>query len=888
MITEIGMPKDGTKKETLERRQKRYTFNTRGIMTAILFVLLLILSADTVGADALRPPSVPLVACDPYFSIWSGADTLSGDVTRHWTGRPFPLTSLIRIDGKTFRLMGNEPEDLPALKQTSLEVLPTRTIYTFEGEGVGVQMTFLQPALPDDIDLMSRPVTYLTWTCTSTDDKSHNVSVYLDAGMELVVNEPSQPVVWSRENITGLEVLKAGSREQNILARKGDNVRIDWGYFYLAASDRYKSLTAIAPAGECRTSFAGNGRLVSHIDKDMPRKVSDNSPVMAMQIDLTDVSSASSAGNACQVILAYDDIYSILYFGRQLPAFWKRDGKKIEQIISEAVNDYTMIARRCEQFDRSLMEDLYAAGGSAYQKIGALAYRQALGANKIAADKNGMPLMFSKENFSNGCMGTVDVFYPFAPQVLLLNPTLAKASFVPILEYGRSERWKFPFAPHDIGTYPHAMGQVYGGGERSEENQMPVEECGNMILLVAAVVEAENDIGFAKQYWDILTVWAEYLKSKGLDPENQLCTDDFAGHLAHNVNLSVKAIVALGAYAKMADKMGEKATASLYRKTAEQYVTEWLQMADDGDHYRLAFDRPGTWSQKYNLIWDRLLGLDLFPASVARKEMAYYKKVQNTYGLPLDSRSQYTKLDWVLWTASITGRQEDFEALIAPVVRFLNETPDRVPMTDWYWTHNARQRGFQARPVVGGVFIRLMDNRKAWDKWVENADSVKGAWARLPKPPKIVEVVPPSLEQPHTWYYTFTRPDESWIQPTFNPVAEGFKEGQAGFGTPQTPGTRVRTRWDTSDIWVRRDFTMNEITPNLRLFVHHDEDAEIYINGILTATLYGYTSSYQPYPMSEQGRQALKKGTNTIVIHCHQTDGGQYIDAGFVEVIDQD
>lgn len=888
MIMEIEMQMDYVKNEQSARGLRVPRLTLWGIISGMVIGLLLSVSTNAAAADApaLRPPAVPLVACDPYFSIWSASDTLNGDVTRHWTGRPQPLTSLIRIDGKTYRLMGNKPDGLAELEQTSLEVLPTQTIYTFEGQGVRVQMTFLQAVLPQDIDLMSRPVVYLTWACASMDGKSHDVSVYFDAGMQLVVNDPEQAVVWSKESIPGMEVLKAGSKDQRVLIRKGDNVRIDWGYFYLSAPQSEKPVSAIAPADECRKSFVENGSLPSKMDTEMPRQVRNDAPVMAMEFALNQVSSAVAT---CQVILAYDDIYSVLYFGQQLPAYWKKGGKTIDQIIRQAVDDYPKIAEQCAQFDQSLMKDLYDAGGADYQKIGALAYRQALAANKIVADKNGMPLMFSKENFSNGCMGTVDVFYPFAPEVLLLNPTLAKASFVPILEYGRSERWRFPFAPHDIGTYPQAMGQVYGGGERSEDNQMPVEECGNMILLVAGVVEAENNIEFAKQYWDVLSVWAKYLKSKGLDPENQLCTDDFAGHLAHNVNLSVKAIVALGAYAKMAEMMDEPSTALLYRRTAEEYVKEWMRMADDGDHYRLAFDRPGTWSQKYNLVWDRVLGLDLFPASVAKKEMAYYRKVQNTYGLPLDNRSEYTKLDWILWTASITDNKDDFEALIAPVVKFLNTTPDRVPMSDWYWTQNAKQRGFQARPVVGGVFIRLMENRKVWDKWVAAADTVKGTWAPLPKPPKIIEVVPTSQEQAHAWFYTFNKPAGDWMKPSFDPAAAGWKKGPAGFGTKGTPGTNVRTQWDTSDIWIRRDFTFNhEMTPNLHLMVHHDEDAELYINGVLAASLLGFTGNYEPFVLTDQGRNALKQGTNTMAIHCHQTTGGQYIDAGLVDVVEQE
>ncbi|MEN6608205.1 MAG: DUF1793 domain-containing protein, partial [Bryobacteraceae bacterium] len=132
-------------------------------------------------------------------------------------------------------------------------------------------------------------------------------------------------------------------------------------------------------------------------------------------------------------------------------------------------------------------------------------------------------------------------------------------------------------------------------------------------------------------------------------------------------------------------------------------------MALDGDHYKLAFDKSGTWSQKYNLVWDRILGLGLFSKQIATTEMAYYRKTQNKYGLPLDNRSTYTKLDWIIWTATLTGKRADFEALTNPVFDFLNDSPSRVPMTDWYWTTDAKQRGFQARSVVGGVFIPLLN-----------------------------------------------------------------------------------------------------------------------------------------------------------------------------------
>ena len=432
-------------------------------------------------------------------------------------------------------------------------------------------------------------------------------------------------------------------------------------------------------------------------------------------------------------MLAYDDVKAIRYFARDLRGVLAA-GRHVDGATARHRRARTRRAldRQARDFDTELVNDLTAAGGAEYAAIAALAYRQTLAATKLAADANGQPLLFPKENFSNGCIATVDVIYPMAPQYLLFGPSLAKALVVSNLDYASSPRWTFPFAPHDLGTYPHATGQVYGGGEKTEENQMPVEETGNMLILVAAIARMEGNADFAGRYWPVLTRWAEYLKTKGFDPDNQLCTDDFAGHLAHNVNLSAKAIVAIGAFAQLAAARGERAVAQEYRALAEQFAARWVKEAAEGSRFRLAFDQPGTWSQKYNLVWDRLLGLNLFPASVGQQEMAFYRTAQGPYGLPLDSRRLYTKLDWITWTATLTGRRADFEALVHPIFTFLNTTPHRVPMTDWYWTHDAAKVGFQARSVVGGVFLRLLYEPAVWQKWAGREKTKAAGWATLP------------------------------------------------------------------------------------------------------------------------------------------------------------
>jgi hypothetical protein len=398
---------------------------------------------------------------------------------------------------------------------------------------------------------------------------------------------------------------------------------------------------------------------------------------------------------------------------------------------------------------------------------------------------------------------------------------------------------------------------------------------------MAAVARMEGHADFAGLYWPQLERWAEYLKNKGFNPENQLCTDDFAGHLAHNVNLSAKAICALGAFARLCEMRGQRAKAVEYRALAEQFAARWVQEADDGDHFRLSFDKPGTWSQKYNMVWDRILRLNLFTADVLRKEMDYYQKVQNVYGLPLDNRQSYTKLDWILWTATLTQNRKDFQVLVDPVIRFLSQTPDRSPMTDWYFTTDARKRGFTARPVVGGVFLQMLYDEQVWNKYAARDKTKAAGWAPMPTPPKTATLVPTSQSGPAIWRYTTEKPSEDWMQPEFDDRA--WQQGPAGFGSHGVPGGVVRTVWSTKEIWVRRSFDLTAPLPErIALRMHHDEDARVYLNGVLVSAPAGYTIDYE---LEEIPADALRTGQNILAIHCRQTTGGQYIDAGLDAIV---
>jgi hypothetical protein len=682
------------------------------------------------GAQALRPPAVPLIGCDPYFSIWSMADRLTDVPTEHWTKKPHRLTSMIRVGDSLYRIMGDQPKGAPTLPQVSVSVFPTRTIYEFEGAGVHVTLTFMTAALPEDLMIFSRPLAYVSWTVRSIDNRERRVAIYFEANGEIAVNRPEQRLVWSGGAAEDVSMIRIGCADQMTMVPKGDDVRIDWGYLYLGVKKNGGSSLAIATERHARRDFAAASSVSNEPNLQSPRAADENAPVLAASFDLGNL----GANPVTEwVMLAYDEVYAIQFFEENLRPYWRRKGADAGALLSMGAQQYEDLSDRCRKFDEELMNDARRLGGEKYAQICALAYRQAVAGNKVASDVNGQPLLFPKENTSNGCIGTVDVIYPMAPQFLLFGPSLSKAMLIYNLEYAQSDRWHFPFAPHDVGTYPQADGQVYGGGEKNEVDQMPVEETGNMLILLAALHKMDGDSSFFNPYWPTIQKWAEYLKAEGFDPKNQLCTDDFAGHLAHNVNLSAKAIIGLGAYAQLCRAHGDSETAAAYEKLGQQYAAQWVKQADDGDHFKLTFDKPGSWSQKYNLVWDRILGLNFFPDEVLRKEMAFYREHLNRYGLPLDSRKEWTKTDWTLWTATLTGSRGDFEALLDPVYEFVNQTPDRVPFTDFYWTEDGSDAGMHARPVIGGVFLRFLYDAQLWKKWASRDETKATGWAAFPK-----------------------------------------------------------------------------------------------------------------------------------------------------------
>jgi len=634
-----------------------------------------------------RLPALPLVVNDPYFSVWLPGDRPTDAETIHWSGVRKPLRGYVTVDGRRYRFLGRD--GVPAARTLDVEVTPLQTKFALEAGRVRLNVTFWAPALPDDPDALSTPITFVDVEAFSVDNQPHPTEVRLDIDDHLCYDGESRPELyggaWASE---GVHYGYMGQKKQRVLGHSGDHITMDWGYLWAASA----------------------------------QGVEQHPHALTFAWTLT----AEAAPRSAFAALGYDDGAAIQYFGTPCRAWYQRHGRAFHEALADFVRRHDALLRAVRAWDARILCDARAAGGDEYAQIVSAAWRQTFGAHKLIATPSGDMAFLSKENDSGGCVGTVDVSYPSVPVLLQYAPELVNALCRPILEYARMPVWGRDFAPHDVGFYPYATGQVYGlrtplcNGDvvpplylyppdaalYDDRFQMPVEECGNMLIMLEAALSFGASDALARSYAALLDRWVMYLDRYGDDPGEQLCTDDFAGHLAHNVNLSAKAFIGVACYARLRRRLGDEAQAARWEARARAMAENWLRRAGEGAT-PLTFDGEG-WSMKYNLAWDLVLGLNLLPARFYRAETESYLPRMNRYGLPLDSRADYTKSDWLAWCAAMARDMDTRRALLHPLALYLRESATRVPFSDWYDTRSGDFVQFIARSVQGGLFMPML------------------------------------------------------------------------------------------------------------------------------------------------------------------------------------
>ena len=660
-------------------------------------------------------PAYPLWIIDPDFSVWSKNDTLNGGDAIFWQGTPRRTYGFVRFGGKTYCFLGRRDDAVP-LVQKEISVTAFETIYTFACAAFTLKVRFLSPLLPCDLAVLSRPVSYTRYEVKAKGVLPEDFSVALVLDEEYCYSQKRAPVIGGVLPLERFEAAFMTRRRNLVVSDTSDTYAPDHGYTYLAGEESFF------------VTEAAVNRYVAEGKAEYLRASNERACIMSV----------------CRApfgtfLTAHDDLISVFYFGEWLKGYYFRDGKTIVDAMKDAREDAEKVFRACKAFDKKLKADCDAVG-EGYYALACAALRQTMGGHKLVQNGKGELLFLSKECDSNGCIGTADISYPSMPLFLLYAPELVNAMMRGIFAFARMPVWTFDFAPHDLGTYPWCSGQVYGVREEddkfncgmlafgwgegpktqpmlylrpaashvyNERMQMPVEECGNLLIMAAAAIRAGADRELAASNFDLLEKWARYLETYGAKPENQLCTDDFAGHLAGNVNLAVKALVGIESFSVLCRALGKDRLALEYEAKAEAFAA--ALKADVGEGVMpLAYGQENTYSLKYNLLFDKLFGFGLIGQERCEREVDFYLTKCNRFGVPLDTRETYTKSDWLLWCAALTDDKEKAEKMYAPVVRYLEESPVRLPFGDWYRTENGMIVHFINRTVQGGIFAPLL------------------------------------------------------------------------------------------------------------------------------------------------------------------------------------
>lgn len=660
-------------------------------------------------------PAYPLFVKDPNFSLWSTTEELNKSNVQSWWGEEKNIYGFLKTGGETYCFLGNAEDFAPcgvkSAEQTSLCVTAFTTEYAFQAGKARLKLRFVSPLLPSDLEMISQPVCYLAY---ETEGDPH-AEISLFCSRRLAYNEGASEngVRGGVAGLSGFEIAFMGLKRQRFLSNNGDGIGADWGYWYLAGEKAYlldgTDLSAYLAGGLKAFANAGEERYLGAVN---------------------------GAGKGV-FLLGYDDIVSIDYYGDFRKGYYLQS-HTIFDALQDVWKNYPQIDKKLSAFDGGLQEQAKPFG-SDYLPVLYASLRQSISSHKLVKDGEGKILFLSKECDSNGCIATVDVSYPSVPLYLLYNPELVKGMMRPILKFAEMPVWNYDFAPHDAGTYPHCCGNVYGLSteknkymgnllkEGNEETwfplyllpegfsaydlkyQMPVEECANLLVMWFACYRRDGDISFFADHFSLAEKWVEYLVKFGLKPENQLCTDDFAGHLKNNLNLAIKATVGIASYAELLKGMGKDAESKKYRKIAEEFASEITALGKKYPHLPISWDEDGkTFSLKYNLAFDKILHLGLFPQELLEREVDCYLEKADPFGTPLDHRERYTKSDWLVWVASLTDDGAKRDKLIGYLGKYLKESPTRVPFSDWYRTDEGGFIHFRARTVQGGCFMLLL------------------------------------------------------------------------------------------------------------------------------------------------------------------------------------
>ncbi|TGJ84319.1 hypothetical protein E0Z10_g4452 [Xylaria hypoxylon] len=763
-------------------------------MKLCLWPAIAALAAIFADASTLTPPVLPLIVRNPYLSIWlpHARDAPWKNWPMFWRGETvgFAVMASVPHTRTVYPLLGR-PQDfldqhsssynisLPHYDGATFDASTTNLTYTIRGSDIKITLSFLSPITPTSTLRQALPASYLTCVVEGSTD----VSLYIDVNGEWVSGNKGSKIQWELEELQAsrsepsLKTWRVARAQEQLFTEVLD--RAEWGTFRISAPGDVTHQSG--ESRHTRQTFAKSGSLTNEID-DSYRGIFEEEPIFAFSttFKLSKNSTSSARLHHDSIVFTFaltQDPVVQFASARGLTLMrplWASHFFTAEEMIQYHYDDYETAVHLARDYSDQLARDAYASGSKDYQDIAALSARQVLGATQFSGTPDS-PIIFLKEISSNGNFQTVDVIFPAFPFFLYTNPQWLAYLLEPLLEHQLSGQYPNDYSMHDLGAhFPNATGHSDGRDE-----YMPVEECGNMLIMGLALANAlrdntqpafthdalpwtkllgprpeksplsidaygmdntQRDIGtmgekaavkWLRRSYKLWIKWTGYLVRESLIPANQLSTDDFCWP------------------ASKSNKSGLERNRC---GVADEYIDKWQEfgLSRDKTHAKLAYTWWGSWTTAYNLFNDALLCFHLpdenpttrgqgkssashqtpigdtatgkprskkfIPDEIYQMQSDWYHNVLQRHGLPLDSRHLYTKSDWEFFAAAVASKKVRTE-ILQHVAAWVNET-----VTDLYDTEG--DGGFpgiyfMARPVVGGHFAFLALERACQGKAVE-------------------------------------------------------------------------------------------------------------------------------------------------------------------------
>ncbi|KAJ5625801.1 hypothetical protein N7510_002110 [Penicillium lagena] len=628
------------------------------------------------AASTLTPPVLPLIVRSPYLSTWLG-DAREAPWSKwpmFYTGEEVGLSVMAHVpsQGVVYPLLGRPQQDLtsdaypvqfPEYLGHNYDASTTNLTYRIDTGKTPLDITvsFLSPITPTSTLRQSIPASYITIDVQGDTD----VNVYMDVDGRWVTGDIGAPLHWQRDTVA-VEDHKPSLqswqfRRENELHLSEIRDRAEWGtlHFTGPASAQYQS----GGAAIVRRAFASTGTLRNENDERF-RPIKDHWPVFAFSKSFKLGQKSQETTDSVTFTIALIQIPVVQFAASrgltQMRPLWNSWFPTTEELLGFHYKDHSAALALASNYSEQLAADAYLSGADDYVDIVALTARQVMGATTFSGTPED-PILFLKEISSNGNFQTIDVIFPAFPFFMYTNPRWLAYLLEPLIEHMLSGQYPNTYAMHDLGThFPNATGHPDGNDE-----YMPVEECGNILIMGLAIVnsliydesseassiwstEGSHPINiwkeasgsfpldgqqilsgvshqdgkwgggvhgqrlaeeWVKRSYRLWKQWTAYLVEFSLEPANQLSTDDFAGWLALQTNLALKGIVGINAMSKIAEVAGHKSDAEYFKKIADSYIAKWEEfgMSRDGTHAKLAYDWYGSWTTIYNLYADAQL-----------------------------------------------------------------------------------------------------------------------------------------------------------------------------------------------------------------------------------------------------------------------------------------